>query len=341
MKYGFPMVNSSQDKSFLLIKVAGGATSQCLALMNAIYLKNKIGKNFKIKYFPYSTGTYWPFAIDFLINKEEFISEIGITKGFDEKNNSKDLKAGKIINNHPLQSKFLNYERLLVFIRKLGFESKLLRLRGEIAIVAAKSNLDRVSKKTKAISGGYAAIVDKQVSLEMNTRFITAGLKSPFSKSEMTNREKSIVIHYRIGDKRATFTNPLVGKDGITDPIVFRETIDSMNLTSEFKIYVISDEPTAAQELLAGVGIFAEKNPTLGDIWEDLYFMSQASIFIGSWSQVSQLAALCVINNGGLAYCPSSNLIGDKSAWKIDGATYYRPKFLDRSNEIYDTGEEK
>ena len=43
------------DSPFLTVKVAGGATAQCIGLMNAIYLRNKIGKQFKIKYFPYST----------------------------------------------------------------------------------------------------------------------------------------------------------------------------------------------------------------------------------------------------------------------------------------------
>jgi hypothetical protein len=58
---------------FLTVKVAGGATAQCLGLMNAIYVKNKTSKNFRIKYFPYSTGTYWPFEIDFyFLVKREF-----------------------------------------------------------------------------------------------------------------------------------------------------------------------------------------------------------------------------------------------------------------------------
>ena len=326
-----------QETARLTVKVAGGATAQCLALMNAIYVKNKTSNKFQLKYFPYSTGTYWPFEIDFLLSDGERILELGGTKGFDAIANSEKLKVGKIIDKHPLQSKFLNYEKILVIIRKLKLESKLLYLRGEIAIVASKSNLDRVTSKTKAISGGFAAIVDSRVVDDMDFRFKRAGFNSPFSLDNSSRGKKVIAIHLRIGDKRATFTNPLVGRDGITDPEVFREILEKLDLSSEYETYVISDEPEVARDLLKTIGISAKLNPKKGNIWDDIFFMSQASVFIGSWSQVSQLAAVCVVSNGGEAFCPSSNLIGDKSAWHIEGVNYYEPRFLDKSNKIYES----
>jgi hypothetical protein len=320
---------------YLTVKVAGGATAQCLALMNAIYVKNRTSKDFKIKYYPYSTGTYWPFEIDFLLPDDERILEFGETKGLNAIANPEKLQVGKIIDKHPLQSKFINYEKLLVLIRRLRLESKLLRFRGEVSIVASKSNLDRVTAKTKAISGGFAAIVDSQVVSEMDLRFKRAGFNSPFSRSASTDEKEIVAIHYRIGDKRATFTNPLVGSDGITNPEVFKDILDELN--ANYDIDVVSDEPRVAQDLLSEIGISAKLNPIKGSIWDDLYFMSQASVFIGSWSQVSQLAAVCVLSNGGKAYCTSSNLIGAKSAWQIDGVNYYNSRFLDKSHLIYET----
>ena len=231
----------------------------------------------------------------------------------------------------------MNYEKILVLIRKFNLESKLLFLRSEIAIIAKKSNLDRVTVRIKAISGGFAAIIDPKVNNEMDYRFKRAGLKSPFSRSASADEKEIVAIHYRIGDKRATFTNPLVGSDGITDPAVFKEIIDELESSGNYEIYVISDEPQVAQDLLKEIGIFAKLNPNKGNIWDDLYFMAQASVFIGSWSQVSQLAAVCVLSNGGKAYCPSSNLIGVKSAWQIEGVNYYAPRFLDKSHVIYET----
>ena len=106
------MANSKKNMENLTVKVAGGATAQCLALMNAIYVKNRTSKDFKIKYYPYSTGTFWPFEIDFLLSAGEKILEFGETKGFDSNTNLDNLKAGKIIDRHPLQSKFLNYEKI-------------------------------------------------------------------------------------------------------------------------------------------------------------------------------------------------------------------------------------
>lgn len=323
------------NENSLLVKVAGGATSQCLALMNAIYVKNRTGRDFKIKYFPFSTGTYWPFEIDFLLEKNEKIQEIGSTKGFDSKLNQ--VTVGKIINNHPLQSRWLNYEKILVLIRKVKLESIMFRLRGEVLIMASKKNLDRVGVKTKAISGGYAALSDKNVCGEMDARFKRANLNSPFSKEFNGDFSPRVVIHLRIGDKRDTFTNPLVGRDGITDPAVFVEILSKLKAADYREIFVVSDEPIAAQKLLAQVGIVAKLNPKSKNIWDDVFFMSQASIFIGSWSQVSQLAALCVLNNGGVAYCPDSNQVGDKSVWHIDGVHYYRPRFLGKENKIYST----
>jgi hypothetical protein len=72
-----------------------------------------------------------------------------------------------------------------------------------------------------------------------------------------------------------------------------------------------------------------------GDLWEDLYLMSQARIFIGSWSQVSQLAAICVSGNNGKAFLPSTTQVGTKINWEIDRVSFYTPLFLEKEHLIY------
>jgi hypothetical protein len=76
-------------------------------------------------------------------------------------------------------------------------------------------------------------------------------------------------------------------------------------------------------------------NAIKGDIWEDLYLMSQAKLFIGSWSQVSQLAAICVVANGGFAVLPSTTQVGTKVRWEIPSVNFYEPLFLEKGHWIY------
>ena len=317
----------------LSVKLAGGAAAQCLALMNAIYLRNKHQRDFQLFYFPHSTGTYWPFAIDFLLGKDELASSNVSIKGLEEINN---LEVGKIIKSHPLAARRFSYERVLSIIRRLKLERFLQKLRGEDVIFASRKNLDRVTLKSKAVSGGFVPIADLQVSREMDKRFVGAGKPSPFSISLEDSTRPDIVIHFRIGDKRAKFSHPSdFGGDGISNPKVFKLVIDSINFATKPKITVVSDEPEVAQALLREVEIESETNAVTGDLWEDLYLMSQARVFIGSWSQVSQLAAICVSGNGGKAFLPSTTQVGTKINWQIDGVSFYSPLFLEKEHKIY------
>jgi hypothetical protein len=323
----------SKSKEDLRIKLAGGAAAQCLALMNAIYLRNKLNRNFKLFYFPHSTGTYWPFGIDFLLQDGELASSTVEIKGLEEIEN---LEIGKIIKSHPLAARSFSYERVLSIIRKMKLERFLQKLRKEDALLASRKNLDKVNSNSKAVSGGFVPLVDVQVSAELDNRFLRAGKRSPFSISLDDSSRPDIVIHFRIGDKRAKFTHPSdFGGDGISDPQVFKKIIDSMNLKEVPRIIVVSDEPQVAQALLNDVGIVAETNPVTGNLWDDLYLMSQARLFIGSWSQVSQLAAICVSGNKGEAYLPSTTQVGTKIKWQIDGVAFFKPQFLEQEHWIY------
>jgi hypothetical protein len=317
----------------LVVKLAGGASAQILALMNAIYLRNKNSKNFQLKYYPYSTGTYWPFAIKFLLDDDELLDENVPTVGL---KSTADLPVGKIIRSHPLAAKRFSYEHILSLIRLLNLEEPLQKFRGERALLASINKLDKVTRKVLTVSGGFVPILDSKVNQEMDARFKMARIKSPFSKDTSFALKVDAVIHYRIGDKRAKFSHPAdFGGDGITDPMVFKNILESLEINALDSVYVVSDEPKIAQALLAQIGISAALNPVQGDIWEDLYFISQSKVFIGSWSQVSQLASICVIGNGGAAYLPSTTQVGTKIKWNIPDVKYFEPKFLDESHAIY------
>ena len=314
---------------YLHIKIAGGATAQCLGLMNAIYASDKLGIPFKVTYYPYSTGTYWPFAISELLNEGEILDITKPTKGLEINN---DLKIGKIITTHPLIAKRFSYEKLLSVIRKLKVESILQFCRRELAILNSPNRLMKVNRYYKTISGGFAQINEEKVNIEMHRRFIKANKMSPFIKNR--NQEKLIIIHYRLGDKKAAGHNPSdFNSDLIIDPKSYADVLNKFDDLSLENIYVVSDEPYLAQKLLSGVGIKAKLNSKIGNIWEDVKFMSQASIFIGSNSQVSQLVNICVENNGGKSYM--LNVLNQNSYNQFKNTTYLKSKFIDPGNEIY------
>lgn len=322
-----------KQDDFLKIKLAGGASAQCLALMNALYLKNKLRRDFKLYYYPHSTGTYWPFAIQFLLNSNELGDSEQQIKGFIAEDN---LEIGKIIRAHPLSSRRLSREHILSQIRKLNLERSLQKLRREEALLASFRNLNRVSSRSRAVSGGFVPLSDRKVNEDMDFRFKRSGLKSPFSTNLYLGARPEIVIHFRIGDKRAKFTHPSdFGGDGVSDPKVFKQIIEENGPVNQKKVIVVSDEPLVAQKLLREVGIDAEIPSVTGNLWEDIYLMSQARLFIGSWSQVSQLAAICVAWNGGQAHLPSTTQVGTKISWNIDSTTFYSPKFLEENHWIY------
>ena len=314
-------------------KLAGGAAAQTLGLMNAIHVQQKIKRPFLIKYYPHSTGTYWPFAVNFLLREGELVDDKASIKGFEP---DLDLPVGKIIRDHPLETKIFSYERLLKWIRALGLEFILKRLRGEIALEALPDRLRMVSDRIVKVSGGYVPMLDHEVMKEMDSRFrVGKNANSPFSKS-LDMKEQYVALHYRIGDKRAKFTHDKdFGGDGIFDPACFKEIIEGLGITKDHKIYVVSDEPRVAQYLLRESGIEANHFESVHDIWLDLFHLSQAKILIGSWSQVSQLAALCVSHNGGTSYLPNSTQVGTKVSWEIPKSTFFQPRYLESDHPIY------
>ena len=315
--------------SFLHIKLAGGATAQLLGLMNAIYAGDKLGLPFKISYYPYSTGTYWPFAILHFLSDDEILDVNKSTVGL---KNYNDLEVGRLIINHPLLIKKISYEKVLSLIRMLKLESILNPLRREFAVRASTRKLSKLNSYFKTLSGGFASINEESVNKEMHQRYLRANIKSPYIKER--KKTKVIVIHYRLGDKRLT------GKryndfnaDKILDPKSYKRVLDQIKDLELFKIYVISEEPRLAQSLLAQVGINVNNRVTTGSIWDDLHFASQSDIFIGSNSQVSQLANIYVEHNGGKSFM--LNYTRDANNRQFKNTKYLNSEFIDTQNEIY------
>ena len=325
-------MKNSRNSPYLHVKIAGGATAQCLGLMNAIYASNKLGIPFKISYYPYSTGTYWPFAINFLLNENEVVDLNLQTRGLE---NTTKLETGKIIKDHPLFRKSFSYEKFLSFIRQLRLESKLQFLRRELAIKNSPLRLIKINKYYRTISGGFAQINEPEVNKSMSLRFEKANMESPFVTTK--NDRKLTIIHYRLGDKKATPAQMQHTKDFntdlIIDPITYFEVLNQIKDLDKDNVFVVSDEPKLAQKLLAEVNIKAKINSNAGNIWEDVLFMSQASVFIGTKSQVSQLVNICVENRGGKSYM--LNFLKPDQYNNFKNTTYIESKFLEPTNKIY------
>ena len=325
-------MKNSRNSLYLHVKIAGGATAQCLGLMNAIYASNKLGIPFKISYYPYSTGTYWPFAINFLLNENEVVDLNLQTRGLQ---NTTKLETGKIIKDHPLFRKSFSYEKFLSLIRQVELESKLQFLRRELAIKNSQLRLIRINKYYRTISGGFAQINELEVNKAMSLRFDKANMESPFTT--IKNDRKLTIIHYRLGDKKATPAQMQHTKDFntdlIIDPITYFEVLDQIKDLDKDNVFVVSDEPKLAQKLLAEVNIKAKINSNAGNIWEDVLFMSQANIFIGTKSQVSQLVNICVENRGGKSYM--LNFLKPDQYNNFKNTTYIESKFLEPTNKIY------
>lgn len=317
------------DSAYLNVKIAGGATAQLIGLMNAIYASDKLDLPFKISYYPYSTGTYWPFAITPFLKQGEILKIDMPTKGLVKTNS---FEIGKIIQTHPLMNKKISYERIISLARKFKLEPSFNLLRRELTVKASPNRLLNVSNYFRSLSGGFAAINEEHVNKEMHQRFINADISSPFVKDE--NQKKFTVIHYRLGDKRTVFSHPAsFNSDKIIDPVSYKKILDEIGKLGSKDIYVVSDEPKVAQILLASVSIKAKTTVSTGNIWDDLYFMSQASVFIGSNSQVSKLANTCVENNGGLSYM--FNHTKNITYSKFKNTKYVNSKFLNEKHEIY------
>jgi hypothetical protein len=313
----------------IIVKTAGGAASQCLGLLSAIQVSMNLGCPFTILHYPYSTGAYYPSALTPLLTSDEESLELGTIKGFVPPGSP---VIGKVILDHPLQSKFITYEKILIFIRRLRLEKYLKLYKKEWMIDWSLSRLQHVPTWVKSISGGYPPFIEGEAIQNLKERFQRAGLIDFIGIEQSEQRQ--VVIHYRIGDKRSTFSNPTTTGDGIIDPQCFERILRSEGKLDSKDIFVISDEPEAAVALLDSVGIRASYLETKS-LWEDLSIYLSAELAIGPWSTVSQLS-LCFFNYSRTkVYFPKSDSTGRPPKWKIGELNTYMPVFLLESHPIY------
>ena len=203
----------------IIVKCAGGATAQLLALSNAIYLSTKLNRPFKMKYYPYSTGTYWPIAIKELLEENELVEE-GKTSGLE----TDGLKSGEYIVDFRLKRKGLPRERFSQVVRRLHLNNLLNRLRGEIVIGGKSKNLQMVRDSTSVVSGNFVPIIDNDVLTKLSYRFTRANLPNPFNTHD---KKSDIVIHYRLGDMRKMPSRDLkMGGHGVVDPMIFKKILE-------------------------------------------------------------------------------------------------------------------
>lgn len=312
--------------NLLKVKLAGGATAQCLGLMNAIFLKQKYEKEFQIDYFPFSTGTYWPFEIEFLLDSNEIGDKARPTRGL---NPNLDMEVGRKIIHHPLNSKKPSYERLLSYIRSLNLEKVLLKARGEYLISGKFSELNEIPGWARAISGGFVPLISKEVNEEMDRRFKKAQVISPFSIQNHKNIRPDLVVHFRLGDKKYDFSyHKDFGSDGVISPSSLTNTVLRIKDPKIINSYIVSDEPYLANRLLTEAGFNLTAKSIKQNIWEDLHLISQAKYFVGSWSQVSLLGAICVLNNGGKVFLPDNKRI-DKTFFKHKNLEFFEYSVID------------
>jgi hypothetical protein len=318
----------NSKKSFIHVKVSGGATAQILGLINAIYVSEKLRKPFKISYYPYSTGTFWPCILEKFLAPNEILNINVPTPGL---SSAERFEVGKIIESHPLTKKNLSIEKIISILRRTRILKIFKFYKRELEINADVQKLRNVTKYYRTISGGFAGINDKKTNQLIHERFVRAGVESPFQKKI---DQANIVLHYRLGDKRATFNyRNDFNNDLIIDPATFFNVLNSLGYLQNNNIYVVSDDPILAKDLLTSQGIKINYIETSGSIWKDLFIMSQAAVFIGSNSQVSLLANICVENNGGKSYLLNSSKRIDLEMFP--NTTIYKGAVLPLDHSIY------
>jgi hypothetical protein len=322
------------DSKPFVVKSAGGAASQLLALQAAIYISNKTNRPFLFKHYPFSTGGYWPLAISKLLLPEEELAGHGHTRGL-KVGDLSELKIGKPVPGHPLSRKGFSYEKLLHLLAKYRIFKSLWwaksKFRGEYFVNGDIQRLIHAPYNLKALSGGFIPIDDDSVHEILRQRFGVSGLPSPYES--VPSLSECIGIHYRLGDKRLTFLNPKFKSGQIIDPTSIQNQIPS---SKHQAIIVISDQPLVAKELLNDSGIVTKITSQGSSIWDDLKVMTNCSLLICTWSTVSQVASSIRAFRGLPSHYPlfdpSTNSV---SNWDLRATKYYSPDYLGASHPIY------
>lgn len=313
------------------VRTAGGVASQLMALMAAIRMQKTVGFQFVIHHNSTATGAYYPFAISKILARDEFLpgqSELELNT------NSIILVPGAHIKSHELFKDGLNYEKFLKIFRRLHLEKQMYAMKKQWCIDYEEERIDRVPRWADAIVGGYPPFRSETVRQELNERFHMAGIPIELELPTNNSRQR-VVIHHRLGDKRLTHALPTTVGDGIIDPSSYMHILRGEANPSDLDIFVVSEEPEVASQLLRSYGVSAKINPFGRDIWSDLRLMLSANLLIGTWSTVSQLAACLIDFKDARVFYPETDGTLKKPKWSIPGMNTYKPQFLPKSHFLY------
>ena len=315
----------------IVVKSTGGATAQLLALANAIYISQKIGRPFIFRHFLYSTGTVWKFEISDLLSA----SEIEATS-YPNRNLPDGFHNGEPLSQVPPDEPGKIFRKFLQLVHLLGLNSKLRRFRKELVVAGKRNVLDLATQNTKSISGVFVPVLAPQVRSELSRRFELASKPNPFAKP--TNIYE-VVIHYRLGDMRKVPSRMEgIGGHGVVDPMTFKRILDQVNPSlSKTRLTLVSDEPIIASKLLNEVGLEVSGSLDIQNFWQDLKIISEARIFIGSLSQFSTFGAMACASNGGKCFLPSDVYgTGDtQKDFAIDAFNYFDYSYLKSNHWLF------
>jgi hypothetical protein len=320
-----------------IFKVTGGAAAQCLALYNALYISSILERPFKIRHYDFGTGGYYPLAIKGLLNESEIDYRPIVLRGFSLENTP---EVGSVIRNHPANNRGINYETFLEVLRQTRVDTYLRRLRGEWVVNGSFERVNTVPRSVRMITGGFPPFVDSDTRNSLSERFLKGGLpdifKLPVSSPQQTQK---VVIQYRLGNKREAFqySSGAGGEaNAVMDPATFSRILDNHSDQAR-EIYLVSDEPKLAQQLLMEVGIETKLNPYGSDLWSDLKLMAEANLLICPWSTVSQLIIACTAGPNKKIYYPNTDGAGVPRPWQVENVIYYEPTYLSESHFVYKT----
>ena len=310
-----------------IVKTAGGAGSQLLALMNASLVSARIKRPFKVRHFPTSTGTYWPIAIEHLLDINE-IDELSTPMRGMALPTLDSVHSGSILADHPLESKYFNRAKVMGVLSKSGLDVPLRRIRNEWEVKYSLQRLLDTPESIKFLTGGFFPLFNQTIENDLERRFQKFNAVSIIPKSDSSSNSR-VVIHYRLGDKRQSFKHKKLEIDGVVDPQVFKRILLNERGSLSEEVTVVSDEPDLAKKLLKSVGIKSRTNNITKDIWADLQSLTDAELLICSWSSVSQVAASISVQKNRTVYYPKQSSTGFVPKWEIPGVELYSPSFLD------------
>lgn len=315
----------------LEIKLAGGAVAQLLGLISALKVEKEFGRKCKLTYFPISTGTFWPFAINFLLDNSMRIVHRPAELTTD------NLEIGQTVPDSQVFNRRNLVENLRDFIYRNNLQSLMRSLKLEHAINGDVERLFQIGAFTKSISGSYPAIYDESIFQKLHQKFLSNKITSPFQLVDDSSCTNATVIHFRLGDQRVSKQMQKVGLGVPISPKSFMLILTKYGLETS-KVYVMSEEPDMAVALLKEEGMNAVPLPTVyreGGVWSEIAFAANAASFIGSWSQVSQFISAIRLSRGKKTFLPNRPFLGESYPINHLNAVTFDPIFLPFEHPFY------